>query len=49
MGEYQETRLPSGWRSRGHYAPNTAVLLFGDLPVVGPLLWWAFAAWQRLM
>lgn len=37
------------WRGRGHYALNALVRWYGDLPIAGPVFWWAFRRWQRLM
>ena len=37
------------WRDRGNDWLNGGVILFGELPIVGPLLWWAFCRWQRFM
>lgn len=32
--------------SKGHFYLNMAVIYFGQLPIVGEVLWWAFEQWQ---
>ena len=48
---YRSYRGYSGDDLRGwvHYQLNDAELAFGDHPILGPFIWFAFVQWQRVM